>query len=70
MERDFSRLRGRIVEKYGSIQAFAEDIGKSPSSVGQRLAGTVDISLDDVDIWCDKLDIDVSYFFNRPVAKT
>lgn len=37
MEFDFSKLRGRIVEKYGSVSAFAQDIGLSTAAASYRL---------------------------------
>ena len=34
---DYSKLRGRIVEKYGSISKFSEKLSKSRTSVDLKL---------------------------------
>ena len=38
---DFSRLRGRIVEKYGTCAAFADAMGRSKVWVSSRLDNSV-----------------------------
>lgn len=37
MEFDFSKLRGRIVEKFGTVSAFAGNISMSDAAVSYRL---------------------------------
>ena len=36
---DYSKLRGRIVEKYGTQQAFALDMGLSDVAISSKLNG-------------------------------
>lgn len=48
MEYDFSKLRGRIIEKFGSIKAFAKAYGVSHITMSYKLNGKIAISLDDV----------------------
>ena len=37
---DYSKLKGRIVEKYGSVTKFAVAMGMSDATMSQRLNGT------------------------------
>lgn len=48
MSFDYSKLRGRIIEKFGSIKAFAEAYGLSTVTMSKKLNGKVAISLDDI----------------------
>lgn len=48
MEYDFSKLRGRIIEKFGSIRAFAKAYGLSYVTMSNKLNGKVGISSDDI----------------------
>ena len=59
---DFSKLRGRIVEKFGTCAAFAEAVGLPESSVSARLNNRVNIDSDEIMKWIqpDVLDIPVS----------
>lgn len=54
---DYSKLRGRIVEKYGSMSRFAEEIGISKNSMSKRMTGITQFSQSDVELWCRLLDI-------------
>lgn len=38
---DFSKLRGRIVEKYGSCDRFAQAMGRSKGWIHYRLSNVV-----------------------------
>lgn len=71
---DTSKLRGRIIEKYGSQNAFAEAVGRSISFVSQYLNGKVILDQDTMDKWAESLDIDISdiptYFFTKKVHET
>jgi hypothetical protein len=71
MQFDFSRLRGRIVEKYGTGAAFAEDLGKSPVWLSSRLNGLVHWDSEEIyeAIKPERLDIhpeDISTYFFVP----
>ena len=67
-DRMYAKLRGRIVEKYGSQSAFADAIGLSKNITNKKLNGKVGISSDDIKRWSSLLDIDRDeiglYFFN------
>lgn len=71
MERDFSKLRGRIVEKYRNVGKFAEAIGVPLPVISAKLNGTKPITHNDVMLWADPLDINVDeigvYFFTKKV---
>lgn len=59
MQFDYSRLRGRIVEKYGSCAAFGRAIGRTKSIISEKLSNKVRITSDEIIDWSapDKLDI-------------
>jgi hypothetical protein len=68
---DFSKLRGRIVEKYGSVGAFAGAVEMSRAQVSHKLNGRADFNSRDIIKWCDVLEIEpgevYDYFFTRKV---
>lgn len=70
---DYSKLRGRITEKFGSIKAFAEADGRSVVTISKKLNGKVVVSPDDIVKWSspELLDIQPSeyhlYFFRMKV---
>lgn len=45
---DFSKLRGRIVEKYGTCEKFATAIGKSKTWISARLNNVVPWGSDEI----------------------
>lgn len=55
---DRSKLRGRIVEKYGTITKFAEAIGKSKVSVCAKLNNRIGITDKDISLWSPILGIE------------
>ena len=77
---DTSKLRGRIVEKFGSQREFVKAVKNSPSYVSQYLNGKevngkeIDLSQATIDKWAAALDIDVSeipvFFFTKKVHET
>lgn len=54
----YQKLRGRIVEKYGTNKAFAEKLGLSENSLSKKLKGKTGISQRDIQVWSELLDID------------
>lgn len=48
MQFDYSKLRGRIIEKFGSITAFARAFGLSTVTMSKKLNGKVAVSMDDI----------------------
>ena len=63
----YSKLRGRITEKFGTQAALAEALGVSLVSVNKKLNGVTGFSQDDIEKWSKLLDISKhdypSYFF-------
>ena len=63
----YAKLRGRIVEKFGTIGKFGDAVGLSGTSMSKKLTGTTGFSQADIIRWCELLDIDMeevgAYFF-------
>jgi len=63
----YNKLRGRIVEKFGSQSEFSKEIGQSEQIVTAKLAGRSSFTQDNIIKWSKALDIDQndigSYFF-------
>lgn len=68
-----SKLRGRIVEKFGSQGNFAEAVKCSFSKLSQYLNGKRNLDQPTIDKWAEALDIDsgeiYNYFFVRKVGE-
>lgn len=66
---DTSALRSRILGIFGSYKNFAEALNVSSQSVCNRLKGTTQFTLDDIDLWSRTLKIDTTeiddYFFRK-----
>lgn len=71
MEFDFSKLLGRIVEKFGTRSAFAAAMGMAESALSNRLSGKVHFDADEIHRACQLLDIEPQdtpvYFFTPKV---
>lgn len=67
MPKAYAKLRGRIVEKFGTVTAFAEAIGLSRVSVTNKLSEKTGFSQEDITKWCEALEIELDeigcYFF-------
>ena len=65
----YAKLRGRIVEKYGTIGRFGDAVGLSGVSMSKKLTGLTGFSQADIIRWCELLEIDLSevgaYFFTN-----
>ena len=48
MEFDYSTLRGRIREKFGTEGNFASAIGMNPSTLSQKLSNKLEFSQEDI----------------------
>lgn len=63
----YNELRGRIVEKYGTQGAFANELGITRQGMSKKMTGKSTFSQGDIVRWCGKLDIDLKdagrYFF-------
>lgn len=68
---DTSKLRGRIVEKFGTIDAFSNKTSLSRASISDYLNGKKTLNQKDIDEWMLLLGIDDSevfdYFFIQKV---
>ena len=73
-EFDHSALRGKIVEKFGTLKAFSKAIRKSEQTVNAKMSGKTKISQDDIIEWCNTLDLvaeDIPvYFFTLKLSKS
>lgn len=71
MAKTFSKLRGRICEKYGSITDFAEQTRRSRTTISNKLTGDSDFSREDMIEWGNLLGIAPEeygiYFFEDKV---
>lgn len=63
----YNKLRGRIVEKYGTQEKFAEVLGITKQGLSLKMTGKSGFSQKDILQWCELLDIQqdriVEYFF-------
>lgn len=57
MPMDYSKLKGRIIEKYGTRTAFADAIGITMESLSRRLNNGTNFKADEYVKACDLLDI-------------
>ncbi len=71
IEFDYSKLRGRIVEKFGSIDAFSSNLDISNVSISKKLNNKINISREDIILWSKLLDIPPeeygAFYFARKV---
>ena len=70
---NYSKLRGRIIEIYGSLGAFAEALGVSRQTVSNLITGKRQFTANTIESWIEKLDIPATeigiYFFVQKVDK-
>lgn len=63
----YDKLRGRIVEKFGSQSNFAKALETTTITVSNRMTGKTGFSQEDIELWSQMLDIEQSeygaYFF-------
>lgn len=68
---NYNKLRGRIIEKYGSQTAFAKAFGVSENTFSLKMSNKVRFSTDDITIITKMLDISEGeigeYFFTLKV---
>jgi hypothetical protein len=67
MEFDFSKLLGRIIEKYGTRSAFATAMGMADSALSNRISNKIHFDAEEICQACELLDIEPqdipAYFF-------
>lgn len=70
----FRKLRGRIVEKFGSIRKFANVINITAASIYNKLAAKTEFSRVDILNWSRVLEIPIDsigeFFFTDDVEKS
>lgn len=69
----YAKLRGRIIEKYGTQENFCKELGLSSVSVSKKMTGKTSFSQADIIKWCSLLDIDlkdVGLFFYTQSSTT
>ena len=70
---DYSKLRGRIKEKYQTQSKFADAVGLSKGSISQRLNNILDFSQSEMEKTADLLNFPKNeiplYFFTPDVQK-
>lgn len=72
---DYSKLIGRIIEKFGTRRAFAEALVISENAMSQKLTGKMAITTDDIKKWCLPEFLDIAcdeigvYFFTKQVQE-
>ena len=54
---DYSKLRGRIVEKYGTMAAFAETVGVSEVALSRKMNNKSPITRAEIIDWSKALDV-------------
>ena len=54
---DYSKLRGRIVEKFGTMSMFAEHLNISEVALSKKLNNKTSISREDMILWSNALGI-------------
>ncbi len=65
----YNKLRGKIVEMFGSQKEFSKQINLSEQSVTAKLNGRSDFSQEDIIRWSNALEIRLdeigAYFFSQ-----
>lgn len=68
---DMNKLKGRIIEKCGTLQSFAAAAGMSTSTIGKKLDGRSAWDQREILTACEILSIEhddiLGYFFNEKV---
>jgi hypothetical protein len=66
---DYSKLKGRIIEKYGTLTEFSKHISISRVALTEKLHNRIKVSRDDILEWSKLLDITQeemgAYFFSE-----
>lgn len=69
-----SKLRGRIVEKFGTLKAFSKAVHNSESFISQYMNGKKILDQKMIDSWASALEIPTTeydeYFFTKKIHET
>lgn len=72
---DYSKLRGRIIEKLGSLKKYSELLGISDTALSNKLSNKVPFNQDEIFKSMEKNVLDINetevtyYFFTQKVGK-
>lgn len=70
---DYSKLRGRIIEYYGTQECFSKAMNLSLQSISYKLNNRVPWRQQEIDLACTRLNIKPTqireYFFKKKVEK-
>ena len=73
MSFQYNKLRGRIIEIFGSQSKFASVVGQSEQIITAKLSGKSSFTQDNIIAWSNALNIDQneigSYFFTQKLSK-
>lgn len=73
MDYDYSKLRGRVVERFGTQEAFAKAVRMSPAGLSAKLRNLTGFTQDEICEACSALSIPArqisQYFFTHKVQK-
>lgn len=58
---DYSKLIGRIIEKFGTRKAFAKAAGYSENTISKKLSGKIPITTNDITEWTSSILLDIPY---------
>lgn len=71
MSFNYNKLRGRIIEKYGTLREFSKCLNITYESLSMKLNGKIALSQVDIVTWSEMLEIEPeeygAYFFNVKV---
>ena len=74
MQKPHSKLRGKIVEVYGSIRDFSKDTNVSEQTIIAKLNGRVPFKQPEIILWCNLLGVEKDqigeFFFSEDTFKT
>lgn len=63
----YNKLRGKIIEKYGTQEKFAREVGISKNALSKKMQCKTGISQTDISLWSKLLGISIEeygeYFF-------
>lgn len=71
MEFNYQKLKGKIIEQFGTQYAFAHELGVSKQTLSKKMLNKSPISADEIYKWSHLLNINDNeigdYFFKRKV---
>ena len=74
MKYSYNKLKGKIIEVFGTQERFAQEIGISPAALSARLNNVTGFTQDEIARSCNALRIPAKqippYFFTHEVQKS